>query len=69
MKWQPIETAPKDRKAILVWLPECKCHALVYWEKEEQKWLHFWDYHQSLIEEPIAWAKLETPIMTKCPTP
>lgn len=31
MDWQPIETAPKDKKAKLVWVPESACQFCVAW--------------------------------------
>lgn len=32
--WQPIETARKDSKAILVWCPENKCQYMVTWNDD-----------------------------------
>ena len=31
--WQPIETAPKDNHARLVWCPQNQCIYCVAWEK------------------------------------
>lgn len=40
-EWQPIETARKDRKAILVWCPENKCQYMVTWCDDDEGWLLF----------------------------
>lgn len=32
LKWQPIETAPKDGRRILVWVPESENVLSVYWD-------------------------------------
>jgi len=32
MEWQPIETAPRDKKAVLVYCPDIKCIFCVYLE-------------------------------------
>jgi len=34
--WQPIETAPKTTRAILVWVPENKCTFAVWWDSDHE---------------------------------
>ena len=37
--WQPIETAPKDGRHVLLWFPDCRCAFACVWD--EGFW--FWD--------------------------
>lgn len=58
LAWQPIETAPKGPKAILVWITEVKCPALVCWDKYAQPvpgWVHFHSHGQRLLRSPDLW--------------
>lgn len=42
--WRPIETAPKDTKSRLVWVPENECIYCVSWE-DETGWVVFGGRH------------------------
>lgn len=55
-KWQPIETAPKTSRHILVWTPANLCCSLVYWA-DDGGWKHAfgkWRLH----DEPTHWMPL-----------
>ncbi len=57
--WQPIETAPKTSRHILVWTPANKCTSLVAWDTE-QGWTHGFCNHR-LIDTPTHWQPLPLP--------
>jgi hypothetical protein len=62
--WQPIETAPQTNKAILVWIEDVKCPALVYWDKYLKPcpgWVHFHSYGQLLTRTPNLWMPCPEP--------
>lgn len=61
MEWKPIETAPKDGTAILV-----------YWRFDTHKfihpaifiaglWVHDWDRDESVALEPTHWMPIPEP--------
>ena len=55
--WEPIETARKDNKAILVWCPENKCQYMVVWRKSTGTWVIFGGGN-ALRETPTHWRDL-----------
>lgn len=56
--WRPIDTAPKDSVAILLWCPERKNIHKCWWRNGE--WVH--RSGEVLMEEPTRWQPLpETP--------
>ena len=64
MQWQPIETAPKTSKAILVHCAERKNTYTVTWMRDEEfpwsgKWKHF--AGGFLTEAPSHWMPLPAP--------
>lgn len=59
-RWQPIETAEKSSRAILVWCPERRNIYTVSWSDIEDEWLIFGGYAR-LDEFPIAWRSVPTP--------
>lgn len=56
--WQPIETAPKDRKYYLVWCPANRMTYEVCWNSD-----NFWDIigGAALYEVPTHWLPLPEP--------
>lgn len=62
--WQDITTAPKEKKAILVWLDETKSPALVCWDENVRPlpgWVHFHSYNQRLLRAPTLWMHYPEP--------
>jgi hypothetical protein len=62
--WRPIETAPQTNKAILVWIEDVKCPALVCWDKHLKPcpgWVHFHSYGQLLTRAPSLWMPYPEP--------
>lgn len=63
--WQPIETAPKDSKAILVWCPENLCCYAVscggVTDKYLGHWVIFGGAFSRLCHEPTHWMPLPSP--------
>ena len=66
--WQPIETAPKDTKARLVWVPENRCIFCVSWTEglagyEPPGWLIFGGGYRSYLRDGRAthWMPLPAP--------
>ena len=64
MQWQPIETAPKTSKAILVHCAERKNTYTATWVRDEEfpwsgKWKHF--AGGFLTEAPSHWMPLPAP--------
>ncbi len=57
--WQPMETAPKTSKHILVWTPENLCTSLVVWSdtRTPPRWEHAFGGSR-LIDEPSHWMPL-----------
>ena len=39
--WQPIETAPKTRGAIIIYCPEIRCSFFAIWDDITKVWRHF----------------------------
>lgn len=60
--WQPIDTAPKTNKSILVWCPERQNVYLVAWQESESEWRHFGGASRPLTEEPTLWR----PVVSNC---
>lgn len=62
MEWQPIETAPKDGRHILVWSSGDECE-MVYFCRESNMWATSWesdlDYNNLCI--PKFWMPLPQP--------
>lgn len=58
--WMPIETAPKVRKAHLVWCPEYKNTYVVSWDETYERWVHFGG-GDKLTETPSHWQPLPPP--------
>ena len=58
--WQPIETAPKSTKSILVHCAERGNSYVVTWREdlEESGWLHFGGCFYRLTETPTHWMPL-----------
>lgn len=58
--WQPIETAPKTSKAILVWCPGNLCQYMVTWDGYEPncRWVIWGGFGASLHESPTHWHPL-----------
>lgn len=69
MKWQPIETAPKDGTAILIWQPDKKKglsqddnrYAIGYWRVAEGGWGN----RNSAEVNPSHWMPLPEPPVTE----
>ena len=40
-EWKPIETAPKGRRAILVYRADNRCTHAAVWDDELKTWVHF----------------------------
>lgn len=62
--WKPIETAPRSKKAILVWINAVKCPALVCWDEYLEPcagWVHFHSYNQRLTRAPDLWMPYPEP--------
>lgn len=58
MEWQPIETAPKTTRHILVWLPAIQCTAIASWW--DDKWTHAFG-GSMYPNEPTHWMPLPAP--------
>ncbi len=66
--WQPIETAPKDNKARLVWCPAWRNTYIVSWvvplddkakpNPDAGHWSHFGGGYRPLTEAPTHWMPL-----------
>jgi len=66
MNWQPIETAPRDRKARLVWVPENRCIYCAAWQEDEEypwggNWVIFGGGHRDLLNRATHWMPLPEP--------
>lgn len=65
-QWQPIETAPHDNAAKLVWCPERQNTYIAVWqigiyEDFEPGWGHFGTSGEWLRETPTHWMPLPEP--------
>lgn len=65
-KWQPIETAPKDKRGILGWFPGCKCTFSIVWhryskEEDTRCWHSFGGSGGFYGEQPTHWMPLPEP--------
>jgi hypothetical protein len=62
-EWQPIETAPKTRRSILVYVPENKCTYVVYWDEKHPSWSIFGGGWRSYLTSggPSHWMPLPDP--------
>lgn len=58
--WQPIETAPKTNRSILVWCPERRNIFQVCWGGFDG-WLYFGPFTHSVYENPTHWMPLPAP--------
>lgn len=70
MKWMPIETAPRDSTARLVWVPENKCIYCVSWKRDEEypwsgRWVIFGGGWRDVIQRPTHWMPLPEPPQEK----
>lgn len=60
MKWEPIETAPKDGTPVLV--HECGDVVIAYWKQSIGKWIGPRDsYGDADYMQPDAWMPLPEP--------
>jgi hypothetical protein len=57
-QWRPIESAPRDRRHILAWFPECLCTFSVVWH--EGDW-HFAGAGLVYHGKPTHWQPLPEP--------
>lgn len=55
MKWQPIETARKDNRAVLGYFPEYRCIFCMVWDDEDQRWECFGGDGDFYGEKPTHW--------------
>jgi hypothetical protein len=60
-QWQPIETAPRDNHARMVWCPEAMNIYIVTWWQQENAWAHFGGAGRILMEAPTHWMPLPSP--------
>lgn len=65
-EWQPIETAPRTARSILVWCPErMNTYVVTWWQSDrnhaEPRWCHFGGISGELTEEPSHWMPLPAP--------
>jgi len=58
--WQPIETAPKDSKARLVYCQENKCIFCVSYDARDGSWIYFGG-GGTMFHEPSHWMPLPQP--------
>jgi hypothetical protein len=68
--WQPIETAPKDGRAVLLWIPApAGMVELCYWNtaKDQDHWLESCGFR--LQEQPTHWMPLPEPPQMPLDTP
>ena len=64
-EWKPIETAPNDSKARLVWVPDNQCIYCVSWRNGEYGdhagWEVFGGGWRSTIQNATHWMPLPLP--------
>lgn len=53
--WLPMESAPKNTKAILVWVPENRCVFCATWDKNRSQWRVFGGLGGYLGGAPTHW--------------
>lgn len=60
MSWQPIETAPRTRRSILVYCAENQCIYTAFWRDwgERQGWAHFGGGNDLMTQLPTHWMPL-----------
>jgi hypothetical protein len=68
--WLPIETAPKDGIAVLLWVPENKCTYCAYWrahvvEPEVAGWHIFAGGWRAQLQWATLWQPVPTPPITR----
>lgn len=64
--WQPIATAPRTSRAILVWNPENKCVFAVTWSTNEERpgWQIFGGGYRAFLN-PSHWMPLpDAPVIS-----
>lgn len=64
--WQPIETAQRDAKARLVWVPGNQCIYCVSWRENPEypwggEWVIFGGGWRDAIQRPTHWMPLPAP--------
>ena len=59
--WQPIETAPKDRKSVLVHRADNKCTYVAIWDDITDGWRHFGGSRYVVDGEITHWMPLPEP--------
>lgn len=57
MQWLPIESAPKDSKARLVYCPENQCIFCVSFDARDGRWIYFGG-NGTLFHKPTHWMPL-----------
>lgn len=57
MKWQPIETAPKDGTIVLVYAKETQEYAIVFWNRYYREWNQR-SMEEEELESPTHWMPL-----------
>jgi hypothetical protein len=60
LQWQPIETAPKTDRAILVYCPGCMCSFTATWDKYCEVWEYFGGMGE-MEDAPSHWMNLPEP--------
>jgi hypothetical protein len=61
MGWHPIETAPKESRAILVWTPRYQNIYAVNWDALSKWWVIWGGGLRGLNDEPTHWMPLPQP--------
>lgn len=59
-EWQPIETAPKDGTAILVWTGR-RCTCANWSNRQFKRWNNGWDHDRNGFIDPTHWMPLPEP--------
>ncbi len=57
-EWQPIETAPKDRKAVLLYVPENRCVYSAIWVAHRGWWEIFGGDWRDHLQRASHWMPL-----------
>lgn len=60
-QWQPIESAPKTTRSILVWCPERQNQYMVFWDSRYEGEWRTVGGGTSLTEQPTHWQPLPVP--------
>ncbi len=58
--WQPIETAPRDGRTLLLWVPRLEMVIFGRWSVELDGWKQWLSYFE--ITEPTHWMLIEPPL-------